>query len=115
MSALIRPVTAGEIAGTAAVRFREQYAHWTAEDTFADGRSKGDVDRAFNTMAHTPENVAAALNNIWAYPSCNACGNNFHAIVRFKAEWASDSYDLCMGCLTSGVTMLSPLLNGEVA
>jgi hypothetical protein len=115
MSALIRPVTSGEVSGTAAIRFREQYSHWNAEDTFHDGRTKASVDHAFNTMAHTPENITEALNKGWAYPECNACGKTYHAVIRFKAEWATDSYDLCSACLAIAETMLAPIPHGEVA
>lgn len=103
----IRPLSAIEVAAGAAVRFRDQYRHWAPEDKFADGKTKADVDEAFNTMAHTPENVAAALNKGWAYPECSCCGGSFDTVAEFRDEWRDDStYRLCLACLKQASLVL---------
>ena len=107
MSGAIRPVSATEIAATAAIRFRDQYSNWTPADTFADGKTKQSVDDAFNSMAHTPENIAAVLHKSWAYPQCSCCDGHFDQVVEFRNEWTNDSdYRLCLACLKRAALML---------
>lgn len=107
MSGLLRVATASEYAATAAIRFREQYRDWSVYDTFADGKTKADVDAAFNTQQHTPENVAAILNEGWAYPMCACCGGYFSAVVQMKQEWESETVQLCANCIGVAAQMLS--------
>lgn len=102
----IRAVTAVEVAATAAVRFREQYSDWVNEDRFADGKTKGDVLAIFNSQQHTPENVAAALNNGWAYPQCSCCGQYRSVAVEIGRPWGDESFILCADCISSANTIL---------
>ena len=113
MGRLIRPVTAAEVAATAPIRWREQYRHWNGSDTFADGSTKDDVDEALNTAAHTPENIAKAINAGWAYPECMCCGLRFNAVARLRAEWTDNEIDLCEPCLQSALSMLAGMNTTE--
>lgn len=107
----MRPLTAIEVAATAAERFRRQYADWSDDDRFADGKSKGDVNLVFNTQQHTPENVAKALNDGWAYPQCSCCGENVSVVVAFKEDWNEDEYRLCHRCLSQATSMIGQFPN----
>lgn len=108
---LIRPVTASEVAATAAIRFREQYRDWSVDDKFASGDTKQDVDDIFNTRAHTPENVASALNIGWAYPQCQCCDGHFQTCVQLKRPWGNDdeTFQVCASCLAIATSMLQGL------
>lgn len=114
MSALMRPVTAAETAATAPEKFRAQYRHWNPEDRFADGKTKADVDRAFNTSAHTPEAVSAALNVGWAYPECSACGEYRAVVAEFREEWSDESWRVCKSCADRIVNLLAQFPNADV-
>lgn len=110
----MRPVTDTEVAATAAERFRAQYRHWSPCDRFADGRTKEDVDRIFNTSAHTPEAVSAALNVGWAYPECSACGEHRPVVAEFKEEWSDEAWRICKPCAERVVKMLARFPNADV-
>jgi hypothetical protein len=112
---LMRPLTAAEVAATAAERFRSQYSDWDSGDRFADGKSKQDVDDAFNTMAHTPENVAKALNGSWAYPKCSCCNRRFMAVVRMKQPWGDEVFDICVSCVERAARMFDGVDYAEVS
>ena len=114
MSVLMRPVTSAEIAATAADRFRSQYRDWRPDDRFSDGKTKEDVDKVFNTSAHTPEVVAGILNVGWAYPQCSGCGGHFGAVVTFKEEWSDDSWSICLECVGKAATVLAQLPGATV-
>ena len=103
----IRPLSATEVSANAAIRWREQYRHWTPDDTFADGRTKQSVDDALNMMAHTPANIAAAINKGWAYPQCSCCDGYFETVAEFRNEWEDkSSYQLCLSCLKRAALVL---------
>lgn len=110
---LFRPVTAIEVAATAATRFRSQYADWGDHDKFADGKTKGSVVDFLNSHQHTPANIASILNNGWAYPQCQCCRQYRHVAVEIKGEWADDSITLCFDCVSKAVSLLNQFPDSE--
>ena len=107
MSGAIRPLSAVEVAATAAIHFRKTYSDWMPSDKFADGKTKESVDEGFNSMAHTPENVAAILSKGWAYPQCSCCDGYVETVAEFRNEWKDESdYRLCLSCLKRAALVL---------
>jgi len=115
----MRPLTANEVAATAAARFRDQYKDWRDDDTFADGRTKQSVNDIFNSNPHTPEVVTAALNEGWAYPRCSCCHGYQHVAIEFADPWNSEQekFFLCLLCIEHAQKMAAdfPLSRKAVA
>lgn len=107
MSGAIHPLSATEVAATAAIRWRRQYRDWQPGDKFADGTTKQSIDDALNAAAHTPANIEAALSKGWAYPQCSCCDGYFENVAEFRNEWKDESdYRLCLSCLKRAALML---------
>jgi hypothetical protein len=105
----MRPLTAIEVAANAAARWRKQYEHWADADHFFDGTTKGQVNDALNRCAHTPENIAKAINDGWAYPQCESCGEYRHAVVEMARPYSDDEHLLCLPCLEAAVNLLKQI------
>jgi bacterioferritin-associated ferredoxin len=98
----MRLLTAVEHSANAARRWREQYRDWNADDTFADGTTKGSVDDALNRTAHTPEAIRRIINEGWSHPQCGSCQRRVDVVVCMVDPWAGDGrsqFDLCGDCL----------------
>lgn len=108
----MRPVTAVEKAAGAAEHWRSQYRHWADDNKFADGRTKGEVDDLLDRHQHSPENIAAIINDGWAYPDCSCCGGRFEAVAMTTSSWGDETWSLCIGCLEHAASMLRQLPNG---
>ena len=101
----MRPLTAIEVAAGAAKAWRQQYQHWSPNDRFADGTTKGEVDDRLNRCAHTPENIAEIINEGWAYPSCDCCNLRWNVVVEMTSEWGEESRKLCLPCIDAAASI----------
>lgn len=117
---LMRVTTAVEVAANAAIKWREQYKDWDADDRFADGDTKGDVNDRLNSERHTPENIASILNEEWAYPKCSCCGESRNALVIMCDGWSDFVAAVCLPCAERAVALLrnipgaaDPIVQGQ--
>lgn len=109
----MRPLTAVETAANAGRRWREQYRHWSDNDKFADGKTKGEQNDALNRVAHTPENIAAILNDGWAYPICNCCDRRWPVVVEFQSQWGEETRTICGTCIDAATSIIAQFPNAR--
>lgn len=111
----MRPLTAVEFSANAARRWREQYTHWQDADRFADGKTKGEQNDALNRVAHTPGNIAAILNDGWAYPVCNCCERRWPVVVELQSRWGEESRTFCAPCLDAALSLIDQMPDARAA
>jgi len=105
-------LTAAEIAADAPRNWGKQYETWAEDRLFADGTTKGEVEARLHSKAPTPEHVAFAINDSWAFPCCSICDARAYAVVVFGNDFSDETVNVCVVCLSKANVIISQVKNG---
>jgi hypothetical protein len=95
---VLRLITDVEVAASAIERWRNQYAHWTDDNRFSDGKTKGEVSAALDAGASTPDGITKTLNAGWAHPRCDVCSQLATVVAEAGGEFGGRSISCCLSC-----------------